>query len=472
MRKKVEKKKIGKKSLLIIVAGLAIAISACGKKEPQNIIKEVDYKQELEKNTSDTVVNETKGIDSANNGAEEIDSASDSDAMVNTDIARDYSEYKFSEKREELGISVSVDAKVDKSNETKDLYAYEVSRDGITQEMVDKFLDYFAKDTELYDQCNLYYEVMDDEAAIKDYISDKKLHTEKEYVAKYGDDFFLDLKNDKDQMIFAGSADNSKYVSAFNQSCGGCFVLGYNSNHSLKPNYAFFDEVDELRNSDFDLPVGSEVTISEEEARKQADAFVEYLGVEGFELIDSAKGYAMQMESQEGTYGFKYARKLDGVFVNDFDDRFFAYDVDDDDFMFYSEMWLDEAIYVMVDDTGVWSARIDEPKKIKQDTAKKVDIKKFDEAKEIFEQVIFAVANERYKTADISIDKVTLEYSRVNGDSGVDTSKIVPVWHFTGSCSFTTEVENIYDNEDVDFHITINAIDGSVVEDYLSLEYR
>lgn len=443
MRRKVEMKKNGKKKWALIVGSmmLAVSVTACAGKEAQNIIKEKSYENVLAAGKDENGDAQATEKDAKDSDAKDVDASNANDAAENVNDVKDYGTYTFSEKRDDLGISVNVDAEVDRSNESKQLHSYEVKKTGISQELLDKCFDYFAKDTEMYDAENPEYFNVDsnDTEKLKEFVSDKKFH---------------------DGRIDNRSADNSIIISGCSNPECGSWIACFNSPLEFKFMDPLLDEVGDiiLQNKEA-KNAKSEVSISEEDARSKADEFIKYLGIEGFVVIESGKGYYQQGDDKYGTYGFRYVRALDGVAVNDFDDITVEYGEDYE----MSNVCYDESVTILVDDTGVWCAKICEPKEVKEDSAKEVTVKSFEEAKDIFEQVVFAVADERYKNADVNVDKVTLEYSKVRDEAGA--YYIVPVWHFTGSGDFTTVSEFPGEVENGEFHLTINAMDGSVVTD-------
>lgn len=213
------------------------------------------------------------------------------------------------------------------------------------------------------------------------------------------------------------------------------------------------------------------LTISEEEAKRRADAIMEQTGLSDYAIFDQGM-YAQTLEKEEDTgdmavryrkiYRFLYLRKLDGVLV----DNRAGYKMLDEwqgkDYV--KKMWGSEAVAVAVNDSGIVGFYYLSPLKIKETVVGQSRIKSFQEIKETFEQMVVikntATDVEGMEDAKVSI-KVTdvrLVYTRISEKDSFDTGLIVPVWNFEGS------IVDVYGEKTTGTVLSINAIDGSVVD--------
>lgn len=212
------------------------------------------------------------------------------------------------------------------------------------------------------------------------------------------------------------------------------------------------------------------LTISEEEAKQQADELISSLGFTDFECSESGIYCEVPDIRTENTdsniykyhkmYVLIYMRNIDGVFVDNSGGSKYTEGWDGD--LYVKRLWPGEAISVYVNDSGIIGFDYAAPIEVLETVVEKSNMKTFDEIKDIFEEMVI-VANARTNedlSVTINVDRVVLRYTRISEADSFDTGLLVPVWDFMG----TVSLENgAVVNENVNV-LTINAIDGSVID--------
>lgn len=133
----------------------------------------------------------------------------------------------------------------------------------------------------------------------------------------------------------------------------------------------------------------------------------------------------------------------------------------------YDRPWACEEIIISVNDSGVISFQWDSPGDIVRTVNENVLLKDFEEIKEIFRKQMFYQRTWTFpgiQENGITVKTIKLGYMRVKVK---DENKyyMLPVWDFIGDWTYTARgQENSIEN--VSF-LTLNAIDGSVIDRYL-----
>ncbi len=133
---------------------------------------------------------------------------------------------------------------------------------------------------------------------------------------------------------------------------------------------------------------------------------------------------------------------------------------------YIEKLWPPEMIEFRINDGGIIQFQWNAPLEITETVAENTAMKPFDEIKANAETMLpMIAANEIPElSTEISIDRVTLSYSRISEKDDFGKGLIVPVWGFYGSKKVTGE--DYYD-EHLSFdgvQLALNAIDGSVID--------
>lgn len=128
--------------------------------------------------------------------------------------------------------------------------------------------------------------------------------------------------------------------------------------------------------------------------------------------------------------------------------------------------WAYEAFEVGLDDSGVFSVRWESPLDILETVAEETALMPFSEIEDILNKMLLVMyepeaKNEYLHGVDIHIDKAELGLWRVAEKGTFDTGLLVPVWNF---CGTYTERSEDYTNTQNKMLMTINAIDGSIID--------
>jgi len=216
-----------------------------------------------------------------------------------------------------------------------------------------------------------------------------------------------------------------------------------------------------------------------------ANSFIEKLGLSSMYIAAEGSmpyasfeetSLASSYEDLNKCYTFYYTRKLDGIQQTYSNTKGFMQPGKTE--MDYAEAWPDEWIEISIADYGVVSFRYQSPITIKEKVSNNVALLPFEQIKERFlKQIEMSgsyTGNEQIVSRKLFIDKIVLGYARIPIKNRPNESLMAPVWDFYGTC-IEKYSDGVYDsnfnenNEYVDdtfchSYLTINAIDGSVVE--------
>ncbi|MCM1498768.1 MAG: DUF6034 family protein [Clostridium sp.] len=218
----------------------------------------------------------------------------------------------------------------------------------------------------------------------------------------------------------------------------------------------------------FEKISGEEATISEEEARQQADSLLGQLGLSDYQMLKGGRYYELPrmdwLEKEDNVYfyrdvyEFQYMRNIDGVFVDNSAGTKLVDEWRGDSYV--KQMWDGEAVIVFVNDTGIVGFKYCSPLSVDETVVEKSSLKSFEEIKAVFEKMILIqnASTEDGEKVSIDIDTVELVYARLSEKDRFDSGILVPIWNFKG-----TKVDE-YGYETTGSIMSINAIDGSVID--------
>lgn len=211
--------------------------------------------------------------------------------------------------------------------------------------------------------------------------------------------------------------------------------------------------------------------ITQQEAQVLAKEKVAELGIPGMEEALVQLGTHMDMHGDEFTIDnagwlINFTRTIDGIPVTYTSEQGGAYENMESEF----ETWGYEWLQVAINGDGIQMAQCYNIYDIGEKTAENVQLISFDEVSQIFRQMmLMKSADMDRETREYQIDRITFGYTRIY-DPTVDSRSglLVPVWDFFGSYCEKAEyegesVEYISDSADIS-HLTINAMDGSIID--------
>lgn len=137
-----------------------------------------------------------------------------------------------------------------------------------------------------------------------------------------------------------------------------------------------------------------------------------------------------------------------------------------DDTMF-GKQWCYEELELKMCRKGIYSVAWTSPHDITETITKDTALRPFDEISEVFSNM-FRVMYEDHCGQDTrkycEITKVTLTLRRIMEQNNAERGLFVPVWDFYGTLSYAYEGEDMQDAHINRPIMTINAIDGSVID--------
>lgn len=225
----------------------------------------------------------------------------------------------------------------------------------------------------------------------------------------------------------------------------------------------------------------TEIGISFEDAKALADEKVAALQIPGMELADWEYGLCTyQANNPENNdihiydtgYMLYYTRKLDGIPIT-YTDSYGGALEDMDSEM---ETWCYERLNFYVTEDGIDQVEFINQYDIGEVKTERVNLKSFDEIMDIYEKMMLIQNADtlNYEAGrTYHIDRITFGYSRIYEPSTDSRSGVlVPVWDFFGSFEGKNTEEQKAQGAPETFggydkkysHLTINAIDGSVID--------
>ena len=244
---------------------------------------------------------------------------------------------------------------------------------------------------------------------------------------------------------------------------------------------------------------GDSCTLSQADAEAQAEAFLHEIGMDGFglylggqyhqylrdEVVDWRQAPFTQHEVRylyRTVYILRYCREIGGVMLRPDTGTKFA--AENNDASFRGRLWYPEGIEFIIDDSGIVGFIWDAPLEVTEVVIDNAAMKPFDEIRSTFEKfLLFTNASGHEETGTfspvrVSIDSITLSYSRISEKDRFDTGLVVPVWGFSGTRSVLSsdsilkeqaaltgaQAYEFCSQPEYGVRLAINAIDGSVID--------
>lgn len=339
------------------------------------------------------------------------------------------------------------------------------------------------------------YETAPTEPAWKEYVSDGLLHgtVQMEKESNHNEFYSWVLSLNKDGEVFYGVNDgsNGRYMSLFvqnNDNYGNCIrfrsskhgyiftaaaVVGSSNLDNIRPELWKAENTKEAlemnKNYGYEYNLGEftdeAATITQEEAQSIAEQFLEDVGLTDFgfykgalccEYQDIRHGTDSARMGYNTVYVLQYIREIDGALVATEGASKHSEGWNGNDYV--KKFWPVECIEFRVNDDGIIGFDYNAPLELVETVVEKSNMKTFEEVKDTFEKMVLVTnARDDGKTV-IDIDRVRLGYARISEADSFDTGLLVPVWDFTGT------VTDEYGEANYECIMTINAIDGSIID--------
>ncbi|MCQ2416831.1 MAG: DUF6034 family protein [Oscillospiraceae bacterium] len=214
---------------------------------------------------------------------------------------------------------------------------------------------------------------------------------------------------------------------------------------------------------------GDGVTISEEEAKAEAENLLGALGLTDFAFYEGGLyPEMMQPESDciyyRTDYILRYYRCYNGIFCTQSSGEKYESEYEYQ-FGVAQRKWEGEYIEIRVDDTGIVGFHYVSPLEINETIVENASMKPFSEIKETFERMlpVTIAADGEEITVAAEITDIILDYSRISEQDRFDTGLLVPVWSFIGTRNQINNEGYTILTENTTL-MSINAIDGTIID--------
>lgn len=478
-----------KYKIILLTAGLvaASAMSACQKNPEESIVKNKDF---------------DKMVEQAKDGENGVSSPKD--------VAKENETYKNSFSDESLGVEVEIDATLD-IPDTDKLAIYRVKKKQISQAQLDKLFDCFLGDDQLYDaswmsrltkkeieeeiqdwkqnvenvkeriregvlpesELQLYqdecdeavnelkeaYETAPDEISFEGYETEGKIRdvSDTEYGENKNVCLFKGTNGGENGKYKAFSAENNEDYGNFlcyRESMDGPIVAGGVIPEMMIIGRELLDGATEFKEY--------ELTISEDEAISKAGGFIEDMGLEDYRVYKCEKRESFEELRNNNNdnnvidfvYVVTYMRNINGAFLLPADSKTEQGWQGD---TYVKRFWPVEYIDILVSDKGIIGVDYCTPLEFVDTVVEESAVKKFDEVKGIFENMVIPMYAEEDSMKRVKVDSIKLGYAIISEKDNYETGLLVPVWDFCGTVKR-------YDDISERTIMTINAIDGTIID--------
>ena len=181
---------------------------------------------------------------------------------------------------------------------------------------------------------------------------------------------------------------------------------------------------------------------------------------DGYSIGGTSVGEDKETQGYRKLYIFRYMRYVDGAFVT-FDIKS-KHEEGWNGGDYVKKDWPTECVEIRVNDLGIVGFDYNAPLEVTETIVDQSNMKTFDEIKAAFEKMVLITNAKSDSELDsgvtVEIHRVVLGYARISEADSYDTGLLVPVWDIQG------KVTDEYGNESVGSIMTINTIDGSIID--------
>ena len=221
-------------------------------------------------------------------------------------------------------------------------------------------------------------------------------------------------------------------------------------------------------------PTEESIGLSLDEAKKLVKEKVEKMGITDLQFSNWNYAVCKSFEGDNSSanfgngYRIDYARTINGVPVTQtIADGGALEDMDST-----METWSYESLCFYVDKDGIESMTYSNPYTIGKIKTENLNLLSFSEIMKIYEKmmVVTNADNMQYENSRVyNIDRIVLGYARIYEPStDAHTGILIPVWDFFGSMTseseYNGETESNTSKDPNESFLTINAVDGSIID--------
>jgi len=209
--------------------------------------------------------------------------------------------------------------------------------------------------------------------------------------------------------------------------------------------------------------------ISEAEAIAKADTVLSEMGITDFACKDTDIIFGSINGSVQKAYRLSYTRKIADVpfnFNSGNDADFGSGSLVDDGKGGYIPVWEDEEMAFIVTNDGIVQFEWLNPYDVLEVVTENTAMMDFESVMNVFKKMIMVVNADipQGTTSKIEISRIELGLMRVLEPNSLDTGVIIPVWDFYGKNHGEMDGENWILDDPNEPYLTVNAIDGSVID--------
>lgn len=213
--------------------------------------------------------------------------------------------------------------------------------------------------------------------------------------------------------------------------------------------------------------------IPADQARELADQFLDQIGVDYLDCVNVEKVIGGSSSEYAGgirignllkAYRLQYVRRINGAPVTYTNVEGSWDDTDSSNIW----TWDYERMTLIIDDSGivemVWSA----PYELTGSVTGTTKMLAFPKIRDIFEKMIM-VNNATYSEygMDLNVTEARLGLARITEQNHLKSGLLIPVWDFFGTAAYhygNGESESYMESDSGKSYLTINAIDGSIID--------
>ena len=227
-------------------------------------------------------------------------------------------------------------------------------------------------------------------------------------------------------------------------------------NTGFSMDYALAQNISDL----VDLEDISDITITDNQARELCDALVEKLDIPGMACYSINKEYGGGSNDVpvRCCWVLQYTRDVSGMPITYTEAAGGAFSGDD----VFQESWCYEKLTFLVNDNGIVGMTWGQPYELGEPVVEDAALLSFADAMDIFEKM-YAVKMDG-RELDVAVSDIRLGYTRILDQGELGNGLLVPVWDFFGVVTekWGDEID-IRDWPEYSL-LTINAIDGSIID--------
>jgi hypothetical protein len=214
-----------------------------------------------------------------------------------------------------------------------------------------------------------------------------------------------------------------------------------------------------------------DISLTKEDAQKQADALIAALGIDYLTCYSNEKVYGGSDDirnPRKCVWLLRYVRE-----VNEIPVTYTPYDCMKVEDEAQSAPWSYEDMTFAIDDSGIVGFRWSSPYKLTEVVTENSNLLPFQDITDVFDTMSLVInawdgiaqGNPHLTGVEINVDEIRFGLTRITEQDKRDSGLLVPVWDFFGTMTYIREVDGQTQKMDIGPIpiLTVNAIDGSVI---------